>query len=347
MLNNAVSSIIQGESGKVNNDLFEIYRKSYFKAIESVYTEDIYSELVTRFKYNAIQLAAAKSYKVTSELADAKALLQGKQFEDEAKRIIQKYNRYQAAEYNTLTARCRTAKQWDQFKAEEQLYQNIEWLRTRSANPREQHLRYVGIILPRNHPFWLSNQPGNLYGCKCDWKTTDAPVTGEPEAIIPPSKGLEGNPANTGVLVTNKHTYFRINDAESKEIQSFTSKYIWNNYSKEALRTLRTEKLSLSIANIDFPVLFSRSGINHLFHNKVISDEFTSLKNIALPNINEYFKKMEYVSSHPNNDLENKMVVQYHYFKIKMFEKDVYLNVRELTSGELLPYALTPSIRYK
>jgi len=60
-----------------------------------------------------------------------------------------------------------------------------------------------------NHQFWQNNQPGNIWNCKCDWKTTDAPASAEPDKIVQPAKGLEGNPFETGELITQKHPYFK------------------------------------------------------------------------------------------------------------------------------------------
>jgi hypothetical protein len=104
-------------------------------------------------------------------------------------------------------ARCRTAKQFEQFQGEKHLYPNLEWLATRSADPRELHLTFVGTILPIDDPFWQENQPGNLYNCKCDWQTTDKEVSVTPAKSVKPSPGLEGNPATTGEIFTEKHPY--------------------------------------------------------------------------------------------------------------------------------------------
>ena len=115
---------------------------------------------------------------------------------------------------NTRVARSRTAKQWERFRDEKSLYPNIEWLQTASANPRPEHLAFVGLILPQDDPFWSRNQPGNEYNCKCDWRTTDAPTsTGPMPDDIPPAKGLDGNPADTGELVTARHPYFARNSS--------------------------------------------------------------------------------------------------------------------------------------
>ena len=109
--------------------------------------------------------------------------------------------------------RARVVKQWEQFQGERHLYPNIEWLRTRSASPREIHLAYVGRVWAMNDPFWSSNQPGCTWNCKCSWKTTDAKPTDNNNIVqVEASAGLEGNPYYTHEIFTNKHPYFsRVN----------------------------------------------------------------------------------------------------------------------------------------
>lgn len=36
-----------------------------------------------------------------------------------------------------------------------------------SLDPREQHLSWDGLILPSDHPFWLTHFPPNGWGCSC------------------------------------------------------------------------------------------------------------------------------------------------------------------------------------
>lgn len=109
--------------------------------------------------------------------------------------------------------RARVVKQWEQFQGERHLYPNIEWLRTRSASPREIHLAYVGRVWAMNDPFWNSNQPGCTWNCKCSWKTTDAKPTDNNNIVqVEASAGLEDNPYYTHEIFTNKHPYFsRVN----------------------------------------------------------------------------------------------------------------------------------------
>lgn len=179
---------------------------------------DKYFDITQKFKLNTSRLAAYKAYNATGEL---QRLTDKATFDLDAKNILNKYNRWQAAEYNAAVARSRTAKQFMDFQEDADLYPNMEWIMTRSADPREEHLVFVGTILPMDDPFWNENQPGNLWGCKCDWQPTDKEPTGTPDKTVTPAKGLDGNPVD-GELFTDEHPYFTKPDKNaSKEIDSF------------------------------------------------------------------------------------------------------------------------------
>ncbi|MDD2965440.1 MAG: hypothetical protein PHU33_15965 [Bacteroidales bacterium] len=210
----ALNQIRSGSSDPVNEHLFGLWFDNYNKAIDQVFGRSgaafQSAGMEAGFRVNVAQMAAYKAYRVTSELTSLRReVVSQKELEQKAAVVLQKYTRYQGAEYQTIVARSRTAQQFLRFQAEANRFPNLTWLRTRSANPRERHLNYVGITLPIGHPFWNENQPGNLYNCKCDWKTTSDPVTKAPDEIIKPSPGLEGNPAITGELITDKHPYFK------------------------------------------------------------------------------------------------------------------------------------------
>lgn len=188
-----------------------------------MFADGQFPELAEKFKLNTARFAAYKAYKVTGVLKD----LPAKNFKNNAINVIKNYNRYQAAEYNTIVARSRSAKQWKQFEKEAELYPNLEWLATASSNPRELHKHYVGIILPINDPFWKQNQPGNLWNCKCNWRTTDKGVTHKPANSVSAAPGLEGNPAETGNIFTDNHPYKKNVSSEqiNKAILSMPPEY--------------------------------------------------------------------------------------------------------------------------
>lgn len=213
-----------GYDNKIHPKLFELYKDNYHKGISVLSNSEPdskYAELYEKFKLNTSRLAAYKAYKATELLKD----LPEKNFDVNAMQLLKNFNRYQATEYNAIVARSRTAKQYLDFQQDADLYPNMEWIMTRSADPREEHLTLVGTVRPINDPFWDENQPGNLWGCKCDWQPTDKDVTGAPEKEVKPATGLDGNPALTGELITDEHPYIsKINDRS--EIESFCNSNI-------------------------------------------------------------------------------------------------------------------------
>lgn len=207
MLNKAAEAIFNGDDAKLPPGIFNTYNDNLHKAVSGVDAES-----AKLLKNNLTRMAAAKANYTVELLKKARIEANGSKeaYTKKAKRIISRANTTQAAEYNAAVHRTRVFKQYKRFEENKRLFPNIEWLRTRSASPREAHLAYVGRVWPIGDPFLLQNQPGCVWGCKCDWKNTSKPVTENSDVkIVAPSPGLEGNPAFTNELVTDKHPYFK------------------------------------------------------------------------------------------------------------------------------------------
>lgn len=209
LMTSAIRDIFEGQADEIHPAIFEVYNKNYHGAITSVFgTKD--TELSQLFKLNLSKLAACKSFQVTGLLMQARA--QYSRWEDYAKAargIVNEYNRYQRTEFNTIVARARTAKQFLKFLEEKDVLPNLKWLPTVSVTPRDIHVILVNTVRPIDDPLWQLHQPGNLYGCKCDWENTSEPVTDSPIGELPkPARGLEGNPAVTGEIFTERHSYY-------------------------------------------------------------------------------------------------------------------------------------------
>ncbi len=61
----------------------------------------------------------------------------------------------------------RSAGQWERVQRTKKALGYILYVRTTSADPRPEHLAWVGIILPVDHPFWQTHWPPNGWLCKC------------------------------------------------------------------------------------------------------------------------------------------------------------------------------------
>ncbi len=216
MYDKVIQDVIDGKTGEIHPDVYRAYSENLRKAVGGVLSSgqygDKYFDLQAQLQANVSRFAAYKAYHLTQQLNDKRnEWSNDDDFRKVAKAMLNTFNRYQAAEYNTATARARTAKQWTDFNADpisNELYPNLKWLPSRSATPREEHIPFYGLVLPKTDPFWQHNQPGNLWNCKCDWEETDEPAaTGRPHTIC--AKGLEGNPAETGEVFTKECTYFK------------------------------------------------------------------------------------------------------------------------------------------
>lgn len=188
--------------------------ESYYNALEKTITNQPV-ERTKLLKSNLAQFAAVKTDNLLQELDRARVdkngvLLSKDAYLKQANQIVRAYNRYQAAENNTAIHRNRVVKQWAQFEKERDLFQNIQWIRTRSANPRDLHLKYAGRIWSMDDPFWRTNFPGCVWNCKCSWKTTAQPVTDNSNVeIVKASPGLETNPYYSNQVFSEKHPYYK------------------------------------------------------------------------------------------------------------------------------------------
>ena len=236
-----IADVRDGKAGTIHPELYRAYSESLRKAVSgfappahsSSPSYKSYQDLQAQFEANLSRFAAYKAWHATRQLERQLADPDGvqrtpEQFDRMARAVLNTFNRYQAAEYNTAVARARTAHQWQQFSQGDNmfLFPNLRWLPSRSANPREEHMPFYNLVLPKNHTFWTHNQPGNLWNCKCDWEETDDPIDLRkltPDQLADFStaqgaihaRGLEGNPAQTGQIFTDECTYIKKANADT------------------------------------------------------------------------------------------------------------------------------------
>ncbi|MDR0559911.1 MAG: phage head morphogenesis protein, partial [Prevotellaceae bacterium] len=221
----------QAKAGQgINALLLEQYSKNLRKAVAGVMDSanfgDQYFALQQQFQANVSQFAAHKAWCAAQQIEAARFDKDGNPRSDEAWQrqataILDRFDAYQNAEFNTATARARTAKQWTDFNEKENkiLFPNLRWLPSRSADPRPEHAKFYGLTLPKDHPFWRTNQPGNLYNCKCDWEETfdsaDSVAPQNDSAAV----GLEGNPAETKEIFTRNAAWFKFSQNRENEYE--------------------------------------------------------------------------------------------------------------------------------
>lgn len=205
----------------INPTLLQSYTNNLIKGVRGVFGGikygDRHYDTLNRLERNVGRFAAYKAYHATAQVKHALTSKGTKeQGVSRATAVLKAFNRYQSAEYNTAVSRSRTAKQWIDYTEgpAADLFPNLRWLPSRSATPREQHIPYYNHVWAKTDPFWKTNQPGNLWNCKCDWEeTSDNPDSGDVKVTNPPAS-LEGNPGETGEAFTGKAVYFTASNHE-------------------------------------------------------------------------------------------------------------------------------------
>lgn len=312
----------------INATLYDVYSKNLRKAVDKVFYEDNGNGLSDCLRANLSRFAAYKAYHATQQVR--KQIAEDGDI-DKGRKVLHAFNRYQAAEYNTAVSRCRTAKQFEEFSAPDnmRLFPNLRWLPSRSATPREQHMLFYNRVWAKDDPFWSQNTPGNLWNCKCDWEETSDPVTdGNPETPVR-HDGLEGNPAITGEVFSDNCAYVKNsgkNRKERKEVeyqcQLITMKHV-TKHAKEELLKISTKCI---INNTEREVIFIPQGIEHYIKEFQGKKNFW-LKNEILTKITDYLKKAEYVGKKHSDTSHNtrKQTLKlkensdfFYYFKTKL-----------------------------
>lgn len=163
-------------------------------------------EFLKQLQYNTATYAAFKNHarlkEITELLVDENGNRRTKEdFRKKALEIDSKYNtHYLDVEYDTAVRQARTAAQWQKALRTKHLFPNIRYLPSVSANKREDHQTYYGIVRPIEDPVWNSILPPNGWGCKCSWEVTDDNATEVPDDMEPPQKGFEFNAGKTGTI---------------------------------------------------------------------------------------------------------------------------------------------------
>jgi len=364
-----IADVRDGKAGTIHPELYRAYSENLKKGVSGVFSPsthgDMDLDMQLQFEANVARFAAYKAFHATQQLerqlADRDGVARSpEEFDRMARAVLNTFNRYQAAEYNTAVARARTAKQWADFSQGDNmfLFPNIRWLPSRSANPREQHMPFYNRVWAKNDPFWNSNQPGNLWNCKCDWEETDDPVTGDNPEGIRPARGLEGNPAETGQIFTDESTYFakagksrRERDKVEEQCES-AARNLLRDSAKQSPLLSKTCQCEIDGAMHD--IHFADWGISETAQSMFGKKRMYWLKNEILSNPDVYLKRATYVGeaevdfSHNTNKKTRRLkrkFKKYYYCQTTLADgQNAYLNIVLHDDGNYYLYTISKEI---
>jgi Phage Mu protein F like protein len=222
--NNLYSQLSGKEERKQHLFDYPIFEKNVNKLIEGVNDGfgmstkygDPNFELLQNLRQSVVFFAANKTFVQASELADLLIKQDGtirpfQEFKTAAEPLLGQYNgQWLKTEYDLAVRSSRAAKDFKEAEANKDLYPNLKYLPSVSVAPRDEHMKFYGIVRPIDDPFWSSHLPPSDYNCKCSFEPTNEPVDGDLPADMPvPAEPLSVNPARTGKVFDESHPYFQ------------------------------------------------------------------------------------------------------------------------------------------
>lgn len=278
--------------------------------------------LRSQLNANVTRFAAYKAYHATQQIKQAKA--DG----SEPEPVLHKYNRWQATEYATTVARCRTARQFADFNSRADLFPCLRWLPSRSASPREEHRMFWNRVWRKDDPFWQTNQPGNLWNCKCDWEETDdEPTDGNPANTIA-AQGLEGNPAITGEVFSEDASYFDVSNTKKRLIEKVVGKTMLREMCTKNMKEHQGSTVKVDMGGEEVDILFDSKTTGHIAND--VAEHCDFLGNELTPYLKEILPKSKLVGHEPNMKPDKKpSAVEYFYYEYEIGGKKFYFNIEE------------------
>lgn len=147
------------------------------------------------------------------------------------------------------------------------------------------------------------------------------------------------NVIKEGMAFPETHSYFK---GVPKEVIDKAEKLIFNKWvvkeERIAVKKLLRNRLVVGDAivtrkELQGPITFNVSGIKESINQPV---DYPMEKLDILSNIEKHLIEAEYVGLAKDNFGRSNMIVQYHYFKVKV--KDYWIVVRETTEGKFIFY---------
>jgi hypothetical protein len=197
----------------------KVFEKTFKKISEGVSTgygagaDGVDADMIHQLKNNVKVFAAFKANAYKDTMISLLVDQDNKQrlwpaYLKEAKKVDASYNtQWLAAEYKMAIRQARGAKQWATFERDKGVYPNLQFMPSRSANPRDSHTRYYGIIRAINDPFWVSAYPPLDWGCNCWVQQTKEPETEWENDFIETPPGIAANSGIQKKVFTADHSY--------------------------------------------------------------------------------------------------------------------------------------------
>lgn len=173
--------------------------------------------IARRMRDNLIKFAGAKTYQMLDAFRASKtAGTSEDDFVRLARSEAEKYNgAYLDAERAFTANSANSARDWQQFVKDKDIYKNLRFRTMGDENVRDSHRALEGVVRPLNDSYWQTHTPPLGFRCRCWLEQTNDPAT-EP-GYIEFAPQFAGNPGVAGEVFNQYVSYFQIPDKKNRD----------------------------------------------------------------------------------------------------------------------------------
>lgn len=352
MVKLTIRGIFEKGGTAFNSSLFDSTVDKLIGAVDEGFSKVNYGQpsfqLKQKLKESAIFFAASKTILQAQELSALLLRPDGtvrpwREFRDLATPIARQYNvTWLRAEYDAAVRAARSAKDFEKAQETIELYPNLKYMPSVSADPRDSHKQLYGIVRPVNDPFWNTHLPPSDWNCKCSVQPVTDEVTNIEDMELPaPVDAFAQNPARTGRLFSQEHPYFQ----KVGNLDATTNNIILREFQKLVKAKAKNGIVGKKVSNGAFQIEFTMKGIKEAA-NQPHKEPFKKL--LMLYSSTEFLaavKNAWYVGSAENTKHKAFEVLAWHYFKIDIGGSDSWLVMQERSPGILYFYSITDHMK--
>lgn len=200
----------------LDRDLVLKNYSSLSKASQMAWGDDYYTDAITRqFRENLLKFSGAKANNLMQDLnALKRSGIDKDAFITEAKKMVSLHNEtWLNTEAKFAANKTSTAKDFQQFVKDIDIYPNLKNRTFQDENVRDTHAANEGIVKPVNE--WTHTPPYDP-GCRCWLEQTSDQVT--EKGITGVSPKWATNPIKSGMLFSEQHSYFEAIPAKQLQL---------------------------------------------------------------------------------------------------------------------------------
>jgi len=308
----------------IQKELFDYTYRMLEKGITQVYGnlkyDDKQFEFAQRLKRNAARFAGYKSAWQTAQLKSAKPEAYAK--------INKAYNNlWMRSEYVHTVRSARTAQNYRKYLEDADIYPYLEYMPSKSAEPRADHKKLYGIIKPIEDSFWDTYMPPIDWGCKCSvaQRRRDTGSAELPDDAPKPPAAMRNNPGKKGELFTDEHPMIKkLSNEKRQEID----KYVVSEIAKPIL--IKEYKDGGKY----FENALINKGANDYKDLSIVADSFANqgYKAEILPNLHnsDIFHKYLFKGAYPNKNPDLK--INGNFYEFESWDKKTEWNKNKISN---------------